>query len=76
MTTDWIETRGTPLAPYWELWHRVLGLYAMPYATIDHQGVCTICMPLSHTKFPCSLGHCLIVVLLCTYSSLLYMTML
>ena len=49
MTAHCIEIGGTPLAPYWELWHRVLGPYAVPNATIDRQGACTIYMPLSQT---------------------------
>ena len=68
MTTHWIEIGGSPLAPSWELRHRVLGSYAVQDATIDHQGACTVCMPPSRTKLTLSLGRCLTIVLLCMYS--------
>ena len=68
ITAHWIEIGGTPLAPSLELHHRVLGSYAVQDATIDHQGGCTICTPLSQTKLPLSLGRCLTIVLLCMYS--------
>ena len=68
MTAHWIEIGVTPLAPCWELRHRVLGSYAVQDATIDHQAACTLCMPLSQTEFPLSLGRSLIFVLLCMYS--------
>ena len=50
MTAHWIEIGGSPLAPSWELWHWVLGLYAVQDSPIDHQGACINCMPLSQTK--------------------------
>ena len=68
MIGHWIEIGGSPLAPRWELRHRVLGAYAMEDLPIDHQGACTLCMPLSQAEFPLFLRCCLIVVLLDTYS--------
>ena len=38
MTAHWIEIGGSPLAPTWELRHRVLGSYAVQDSPIDHQG--------------------------------------
>ena len=69
LTAHWIGIGGTPLAPCWELQHQMLGLYAVQDVTIDHQGACALCMPVSAAEFPLSLGPCLIVVLLCTYYS-------
>ena len=48
--SHWIEIGGSPLAPRWELRHRVLGSYAVQDSQIDHQGACTVCMHLSQTK--------------------------
>ena len=65
MTAHWIEIGGSPLAPTWELRHRVLGSYVVQDSPIDHQGACTICMPLSQTKLLLSLtmlpNYCLVV---------------
>ena len=47
MATHWIEIGVSPLGPRWELHHRVLGAYAVEDSPIDHQGECTLCMPLS-----------------------------
>ena len=68
MTAHWIHIEGSPLAPTWELWHRVLGSYSVEDSSIDHQGARTLCMPLSHAEFPLSLQRFLIAALLCTYS--------
>ena len=68
MTAHWIEIGGSLLAPCWELRHWVLRMYAVEDSPIDHQGACTLCIPLSPAEFPLSLRRCLIIVLLCTYS--------
>ena len=68
MTAHWIHIGGSPLAPTWELRHRVLGSYSVEDSPIDHQGAHTLCMPLSHAEFPLSLQRFLIAALLCTYS--------
>ena len=68
MTAHWIEIGRSPLAPSWELWHRVLGSYAVQDSPIDHQGACSVCMPPSQTKLLLSLQRCLTIVLLCMYS--------
>ena len=68
MTAHWIHIGGSPLAPTWELRHRVLGSYSVEDSPIDHQGARTLCMPLSHAEFPLSLQRFLIAALLCTYS--------
>ena len=52
MTAHWIEIGGSPLGPHWELWHRVLGGYAVEDVLIDNQGACSLCMPLPQTEFP------------------------
>ena len=44
ITAHWIEIGGSPLAPSWELRHRVLGSYAVQDSPIDHQGACTVCI--------------------------------
>ena len=65
MTAHWIEIGGSPLAPSWELRHRVLGSYAVQDLPIGHQGACIVCMPPSQTKLLLSLRHspnyCLVV---------------
>ena len=67
MTAHWIHIGGSPLAPTWELWHRMLGLYSVEDSPIDHQRcayslhasvTCQICPLL--TMFP----NCCIVVYL------------
>ena len=68
MTAHWIHIGGSPLAPTWELRHRVLGSYSVEDSPIDHQGARTLSMPLSHAEFPLSLQRFLIAALLCTYS--------
>ena len=68
MTAHWIHIGGSPLGPTWELRHRVLGSYSVEDSPIDHQGACTLCMPLSHAKFPLSLQRFLIAALLCNYN--------
>ena len=52
MTPHWIEIGGSFFGPHWELRHRVLGAYVMEDSPIDHQGACTLCMPLSQAEFP------------------------
>ena len=64
MTAHWIHIGGSPLAPTWELRHRVLGSYSVEDSPIDHQGARTLYMPLSHAEFPLSLQRFLIAALL------------
>ena len=65
MIAHWIEIGGSPLAPNWELRHRVLGSYAVQDSPIDHQGACTVCMPLSQNQitplFKTLPNYCLVV---------------